>query len=171
MEKAIEQNDFDDMLIVPGNIPLADLADKMKMESGYYFYQVEEDFSNVVNQGIDKPRIILFHKKTLPEIQAQNGLDVHLNITAKEALEMFEQNPNEHMNLADFIVMERKIFEESGIHISDYKERSGQWLNTKSGARLVHSAWAPGPHKLDVAARDPEDQDTDLGVRPSRCFF
>jgi len=171
IEKAIEQNGFDDMLIVPGNIPLADLAEKMKMEKGYYFYQVEEDFSNVKSQNTDKPRIILYHKKTLPEVQAETGLDVHLNITAGDALKLFKQNPNEHMTLPDFMIMERKIFEESGIHISDYTKNSGQWLNTKVGTRLVTSRWNPGHGELLVGASDPEDRSDNRGLRPARCFF
>jgi len=67
--------------------------------------------------------------------------------------------------------MEKKYFEELGIHISDYKEKSGQWLNTKSGARLVDSSWNPGDHKLHVGAHDLEGRYGALGVRPSRCFF
>jgi len=67
--------------------------------------------------------------------------------------------------------MEKKYFEELGIHISDYKEKSGQWLNTKSGARLVCSTWSPGTHELYVVASDLGTQDDCLGVRPSRCFF
>ena len=141
------------------------------MENGYYFYQVKDDFSDVTSQNVDKPRIILFHKKTLPKIQEENVLDVHLNIKAGDALKLFEENPEEHMNLSDFIIMERKIFEELGIHISDYTEKSGQWLNTKSGARLVSSYWDPDIRRLSVNASGLEGQSGDLGVRPSRCFF
>jgi len=144
IEQAIKENGFDDMLIIPGNIPLADLAEKMKMESGYYLgdnFKNGGNFAGVVSPNTDKSRIILFHKKTLPEVQTETGLDVHLNITAGDALKLFEKNPDEHMTLVDFIIMERKVFEESGTHISDYKKQSGQWLNTRAGARLVYSYW------------------------------
>ena len=174
VEQAIEQNGFDGMLIVPADIPLVDLAEKMKMEKGNYTgsnFDEGGGFAGAVNQNVDRPRIILFHKKTLPGVQAETGLDVHLNITAGDALKLFEQNPNEHMTLSDFIIMERKIFEETGIHISDWNKRSGQWLNTKSGARLVDSYWNPADAELSVAARDPEGHCGSLGLRPSRCFF
>jgi hypothetical protein len=75
------------------------------------------------------------------------------------------------MTLTDFIIMERKVFEESGIHLSDYQKKSGQWLNTKSGALLVNSDWNPRLHRLGVVVVDLTGQDGHLGVRPSRCFF
>jgi len=146
----------------------------MKMEKGYWTGSNFNDgggFAGSKSENADKPRIILFHKKTLSKIQEENGIDVHLNITAGDAKKLFEQNPDEQMNLIDFLIMERKIFAESNIHISDYKEKSGQWLNTGTGARLVNSCWNPGDHELDVGARDPEYQDGHLGVRPARCFF
>jgi hypothetical protein len=174
IEQAITQNGFEDMLIIPGNIPLADLAEKMKMESGNYTgsnFDEGGGFTGAISPNADQPRIILFHKKTLPEVQAETGLDVHLNITAGEALKLFQQKPNEHMTLPDFIIMERKIFEESGIHISDYTKKSGQWLNTKSGTRLVYSRWFPSDHQLFVNAFDLTYRIDSLGVRPARCFF
>jgi len=174
MEQAIEQNGFDDMLIIPGNIPLADLAEKMKMESGYYFYQIKKDFSDVKSQNTDKPRIILFHHSdSLPEIAEKTGLDIHLNITGAEALKLYEANPLNYLaTLEDAIVLERKYFEDTGKHMSDYKKKSTQWLpGSGAGARLVHSCCDPGARKLAVHANDLATQHGHLGVRPSRCFF
>ncbi len=179
IEKAIEQNGFDDILIIPENIPLADLAEKMKMKMGMGYSESPDfieggSFAGAVNQNADKSRIILYHKKTLPEIQTENGLDVHLNITGGEALKLFQQKPDEHMTLTDFMIMERKIFEETGKHISDYTNNSAQWLNTKLRTRLVVSYWDtgdPGGDRLAVVAGVLEGRSDDLGVRPSRCFF
>jgi hypothetical protein len=174
IEQALEQSGFDDLLIIPGNIPLTELKDKMSMESGYYEssnFTNGGGFTGAISQNVDKSRIILYHKKTLPEVQTETGLDVHLNITAGDALKLFEAKPDEHMTLTDFIIMERKVFEESGIHLSDYQKKSGQWLNTKSGALLVNSDWNPRLHRLGVVVVDLTGQDGHLGVRPSRCFF
>ena len=173
IKQEMEQRGFDALLIIPGGIPLKTLAEKMKMENGYYFYQVKEDFSDITSQNTDKPRIILYHKATLPEVQKKTGLDVHLNITGKEVKELFTQNPNLYMStLEDFIVMEKKNHEETGQHLSDYTKKSAQWLpGSKAGARLVYSYWGPGVRKLDVDGRDDEYRADDLGVRPSRCFF
>ena len=173
IEQALEQNGFDEMLLVPTTPDLADLAEKMKMESGYYFYQVKEDFSNVKSQNVDKSRIILIHKATLPEIQTKTGLDVYLNITGEEAQKLFKKDPDKYMaTLEDFMIMERKVFEETGTHLSDYTKKSSQWLpGSKVGACLVYSDWDPGNHRLGVGARDLEFRRDYLGVRPSRCFF
>ena len=174
IEQAMEQKGFNDLLIIPGNIPLADLAEKMKMESGYYFYQVKDDFSDVKSQKVDKPRIILFHHMdSLPEIAQKTGLDIHLNITGADAQKLYQANPENYLGtLEDSIVLERKYFEDTGKHLSDYKTKSAQWLpGSKAGARLVRSGWDPGDHGLRVRAGALGDQGGHLGVRPSRCFF
>jgi hypothetical protein len=174
IEQAIEQNGFDDLLIIPPVADAGDLSEKMKMEKGYWTGSNFDDgggFAGSKSENADKPRIILFHKKTLSKIQEENGIDVHLNITAGDAKKLFEQNPDEQMNLIDFLIMERKIFAESNIHISDYKEKSGQWLNTGALARLVYSYWNPDFGRLAVNANGPEYQYAHLGVRPARCFF
>ena len=174
IEQAIEQNGFDDMLIIPGNIPLSDLAEKMKMEKGYYFYQVKEDFSDVKSQNTDKPRLILFHHMdSLPEIATKTGLDVHLNITGEEAQKLYEANPENYLGtLEDAIVLERKYFEDTGKHLSIWNNKSAQWLpGSRAGARLVCSGWGPDDPELDVRAGDLGSQSEGLGVRPSRCFF
>ena len=174
LEQAIKQNGFDDMLIIPGNIPLADLAEKMKMEDGYNFYQVKDDLSDVKSQNTDKPRIILFHRAdSLPEIAKKTGLDIHLNITGTKAKKLYEANPENYLaTLEDAIVLERKYFEDTGKHLSDYTKNSAQWLpGSKAGARLVRSRWHPDSHELTVDAIDLTHRVGFLGVRPSRCFF
>ena len=173
IEQSIEQNGFDDMLIIPGNIPLPDLAEKMKMEDGYYFYQVKDDFSNVVSQNVDMPRIILFHHTdSLPEINQKTGLDVHLNITGADAQKLYQANPENYLStLEDAIILERKYFEETGKHLSDYSTNSAQWLpGSMVGTRLVNSVWNPDDHGLYVYAHVLTHRHGILGVRPSRCF-
>ncbi len=174
IQEAVEQNGFDDMLIIPADIPLADLAEKMKMEKGYYFYQVKEDFSNVKSQNVDKPRIVLFHHTdSLPEITQKTGLDIHLDITSADAQKLYKTNPNNYLNtLEDAIVLERKYFEDTGKHLSDYTKKSAQWLpGSKAGARLVYAYWRPTDAGLCVFALDDERHYGYLGLRPSRSFF
>ena len=67
--------------------------------------------------------------------------------------------------------MERKVFEESGVHISDWNKKSAQWLNTKSGARLVCAYGDPTDAGLGVDAFVDEYHYDNLGLRPSRSFF
>ncbi|MBM2818017.1 MAG: hypothetical protein HW401_607, partial [Parcubacteria group bacterium] len=152
----------------------ADLAEKMKMEDGYNFYQVKDDFSDVKSQNTDKPRIILFHHSdSLSEIAEKTGLDVHLNITGEKAQKLYEANPLNYLaTLEDAIVLERKYFEDTGKHLSDWKSKSAQWLpGSRAGARLVDSDWNPDDHELAVGAHALTNRYGALGVRPSRCFF
>jgi hypothetical protein len=163
IEEAIKQNGFDDMLIVPGGIPITELKDKMTMESGYYEssnFTQGGSFAGVVSQNVDKPRLILVHKtqnlKDRPELKQTlntKGQDVKLD---------------EALTLEDYLVFQRKYFEETGKHLD---EDGWTWLATKSGTRLVDSDWNPSAHQLTVRAYGLAFQIDNLGVRPARCFF
>ena len=177
IQQAIEQNGFDNMLILPANIPLSDLAEKMKMGNGYYEgsnFTAGGSFAGAKSQNVDKPRVILYHNtETLSEITQKTGLDVHLNITGAEVEKLFKLEPNNYIStLEDFLVLERRYFEATGKHLSDYTKKSAHWLpGTKSGARLVFSSWLPSNGGLSVDADDRGYQSSDLGARPSRSFF
>jgi len=177
IQEAIEQNGFDDILLVPGNIPLSELADKMKTGNGYYTgsnFDAGGGFTGAVSQNVDKPRIILVHKKeTLKEITEKTGLDTHLNITGGDAEKLYKADPTGYIStLEDFLVLERKYFEDTGKHLSDWNKKSAHWLpGTKSGARLVYAGWFPSVGELSVDANDLDSLYEDLGVRPSRSFF
>ena len=163
IEQAIEQNGFDEMLLVPGNIPLTDLKDKMTMESGYYEsgnFTSGGGFAGAVSQNVDKPRLILVHKTQ--NLKDRPELEKNLNTKGQDV------NLGQTLTLEDYIIFQRKYFEETGKHLD---EDGWTWLATKSGARLVFSDWHPAHHKLYVYAFDLGYQGDDLGVRPSRCFF
>ena len=163
MEQAIKQNGFDELLIIPGNIPLTEIKDKMSMEQGYYEgpnFQEEGSFSGAISQNNDKPRLVLVHKAQ--NLQNRPELKKTLNIQG-EAVKL-----DEALTLEDYLFFQKKYFEETDQHLD---EIGWTWLTTKSGARLVVSDWNPGHHRLSVGAYDLEDRDGDLGVRLSRCFF
>jgi|GEM_PF-855648 len=163
IQEAIEQNGFDDILLVPGNIPLSELADKMKMGNGYYTgstFDAGGGFSRAKSENVDKPRLILVHKtqnlKDNPELAKTlntKGQDVKLD---------------QALTLEDYLVFQRKYFEETGKHLD---EEGWTWLATKSGARLVYAFWYPSVGKLCVRANFLDFQNVHLGVRPSRSFF
>jgi len=74
--------------------------------------------------------------------------------------------------LEDFFVLERKYFEDTGKHLSDWNKKSAHWLpGTKSGARLVYAGWDPSDGELSVYAYALGYRFEILGVRPSRSFF
>jgi|GEM_PF-2158666 len=177
IQEAIEQNGFDDILLVPGNIPLSELADKMKMENGNWEssnFKAGGGFTGAVSGNVNNHRIILVHKtETLLEINKKNGLDVHLNITGGDAERLYKADPTGFIStLEDFFVLERKYFEDTGKHLSDWNKKSAHWLpGTKSGARLVYAGWDPSDGELSVYAYALGYRFEILGVRPSRSFF
>src|SRR3989344_2670441 len=135
IEQALEQNGFDEMLLVPTTPDLADLAEKMKMESGYWeadnFYE-GGSFAGAKSQNTDKPRLILVHKtqnlKDRPELASTldiKGQDVKLD---------------QSLTLEDYLVFQRKYFEETDKHLDD---DGWTWLATKSGPCLVTFDWKP----------------------------
>ena len=175
IELAIQENGFDDLLIIPGNIPLPELADKMKMENGYFEgsnFTTGGSFAGAVSKGVDKTRIILYHNTTLPEIQQKTGIDVHLNITLEDADKLYQQHPDYYLaTLEDHLILERYHFEDTGEHISDYTKNSGHLLpGTTSGARRVRSVWRPSDGGLGVVADALGSQGPRVGFRLSRSF-
>jgi len=56
---------------------------------------------------------------TLPEISKKTGLNIHINITGKDALKHFKANPNNYIcTLEDALVLERKYFEDTEKHLN-----------------------------------------------------
>jgi hypothetical protein len=187
IQSQIEQHGFNGILIVPGNIPLGELSEKMKIKKGYCDWIVSNstvpDLKNVPLQstGTDKPRIILYHKKTLPEIQEQNGVDVHLGIKAEKAQELYDKNPNHYLGtIEDLIILERITYrpkntpQDKDFHISDWDTNSGCWLlgtKQRGSSRFVRCDWDPGGSALIVHAGVALNSDSHLGCRPSRYFI
>ncbi len=163
IQSAIEQNGFDDILIIPGNIPLPDLKEKMTMEQGYFTgsnFHEGGGFAGAQSSNTDKPRILLVHK-------AQNLKD-HPELASTFNTKGKDVKLDEVLTLEDYLIFQRKYFEETQKHLD---EDGWTWLATKSGARLVNARWFPDSHGLHVLANDPAHQDDDLGARSSRCFF
>ena len=166
IEKAIEENGFDEMLIIPADLSIKEVSEKMKMKNGYYDGIKSSSTVQTLdgipfkNQNTDKPHIVLVHKtqnlKDRPELKATlntKGKDVKLDHA---------------LTLEEYIIFQRKYHEETGKYLD---EEGWTWLSTKSGARLVYSSWDPGDGELYVNANALAPQRPHLGVRPSRSFF
>jgi hypothetical protein len=187
IQSQIEQHGFNGILIVPGNIPLGELSEKMKIKKGYYDWIVSNstvpDLKNVPLQstGTDKPRIILYHKKTLPEIQEQNGVDVHLGIKAEKAQELYDKNPSHYLGTLEVaMILERITYrpkntpQDKDFHILDWNKKSGTWLpgtKQQGSTRFVCCSWRPDRSALYVDAGVALNSDSHLGCRPSRYFI
>jgi hypothetical protein len=163
IEQAIEQNGFDELLIIPGGFPLTELKDKLTMESGYWEssnFKAGNSFAGAKSQNTDKSRIILVHKNQ--ELTERPELASTLNIKGQDV------KLDQTLTLEDYLVFQKKYFEETNKHLDETKY---VWLATKAGARLVNSYWSPSTHRLNVNASDLANQNGNLGVRPARCFF
>lgn len=166
IQSAIEEKGFDDILIVPADLDIGELSEKMKMENGYYDYIKSN--SNVQNlkgiplqsSGTDKPRIILVHKSQ--ELDDYPELKATLGVKAKDTI------PDEALSLEDYLIFQRSYFKETGKHLD---EKKWTWTpRTKSGSRFVSSRWNPGDGRLRVNAADAGASNSFLGCRPSRYF-
>ena len=163
IEQAIEQNGFDELLIIPGGFSLTELKDKLTMESGYWEssnFKAGNSFAGAKSEDIDKSRIILVHKNQ--ELTEHPELASTLNIKGQDV------KLDKTLTLEDYLVFQKKYFEETNKHLDETKY---VWLATKSGARLVRSFWDTDAHQLYVDADDLTLRDDSLGVRPARCFF
>jgi hypothetical protein len=165
IRQAIEQQGFDDMLIVPGNISITEIKDKMEMESGYYEWDSFKEggaYTGATKHHPNKPRIILVHKtqnlKDRPELRDT------LNIKGQDVV------LDHALDLDDYMTQGAKFYDDSG-QTQHLDAEGWTWLATKSGARLVSSGWRPGDHQLGVFADDLGYRSTDLGVRSARYFF
>ena len=163
IQEAIKEHGFNEILIIPGNTLLPDLKDKMSMENGYFEgdnFKQGGSFAKAKSQNTDKPRIVLVHNAQ--NIKDRPELAKTLNIQGKDV------NPDQSLDLEDYLIFQRKYFEETGKHLD---EIGWTWLVTKSGTRLVDAYWAPDDHELIVGASGLDYRHGYLGVRSSRCFF
>jgi len=165
IKESIEQNGFNDILLMPGNISLTDL--NAKMTEGYKAETWESSnftegggFAGAKSENVDKPRIVLVHK-------TQNLKD---NLELAKTLNIKGQDVklDEILTLEDYLVFQRKYFKETGNHLD---EVGATWLATYSGAHLVGAYWRPSVEQVRVDAVDLGLPNGLLGARPSRSFY
>ena len=168
IQEAIEQNGFDEVLIMPAGLDIGDLSKKMTMKNGYYDWIKSSgnvkslDGIPFTNTNTDKPHIILVHKDRAQNLKDRPELAKTLNVKGQDV------DLENTLSLQEYLIFQKKYFEETGKHLD---EESWTWLATKAGARLVYSCWNPGDGELSVGAGDLDGQATGLGARPSRSFF
>ena len=164
IQKAMQEKGFDEMLLVPGNIPLTELNTKM---TDVYTETWEDSdfksggsFTGAKSENVNKPRIVLAHKTQ--NLEDRPELKKTLNIKGKDV------KKDQTLTLEDYLIFQRKFFEETGKHLD---ESGWTWLATKSGSRLVYADWYPGGGLVGVVAGGLDFQIDSLGARPSRSFY
>ena len=165
IKKAIQENGFDEMLIIPGNIPLSDLH--TKMTDGYNPTSQSSNFisggsfAGAQSQNVDKIRIVLVLKTQ--DLMYRLELYKTLNIKGQDV------KLDQILTLEDYLVFQRKYFEETGKHLDN--NMFWTWLATNSGTRLVYTIWSSLNRRVCVDADDLEYHGEFIGARPSRSFF
>ncbi len=164
IQKGVEENGFNEMLLIPGDIPLSDLNTKMTDVYNATWqsddFKQGDGFTRAKSANVDKIRIVLAHK--IQNMADRPELKKTLNTKGKKV------DLKNTLTLEDYLVFQRKFFEETGKHLDT---DGWTWLATKSGARLVGSSWNPGLDRLGVDAAGLDGSGSGLGVRPSRSFF
>ena len=163
IREAIAEKGFNDFLLMPGNLPLPDLAEKMKMEKGHWesdSFKEGGSFQGAKSEQVENPRLVLLHNAK--ELTDRPELAETLNIKGEDV------SLDETLTLEDYLVFQKKYCEKTGTHLDEEKY---VWLATKSGSRLVHVRWASGLRELRVDADDLDDRSERLGRRLSRSFF
>ena len=165
IKNAIEKMGFDEILLVPENIPLEEL-DK-KMTKGYNETYLSSNFKegglwNGVKEDTGM-RIVLVHKKDAQNLKNHPLLKETLGKTADDFIKA-----GENLRITDYEIFQRAYFDETQKHLD---EDGWTWLpGSKSGSRVVRSDWDPGSTQVNVNAFAPDDSDGGLGCRLSRSF-
>ena len=183
IKEAIKEKGFNKVLFIPEKLPnIKELEEKMT--EGYEKEKGNKTYWSVTPDSIietkTESRIILVHnasdltsqpelKRTLDKKyggEKENGKD-------NKAEDFIKQG--EALNLSEYLILQRDIFEKTGIHLDSKKTPDGYiywtWLpGAKSGSRVVHSNFYPGGGRVVVAADGLDDSGGHLGCRLSRSF-
>ena len=91
------------------------------------------------------------------------------NKSADKLIAEFEANGISGLTLADFLIEERKHFEETGKHLVDWSNNEWTWLlESRAGAsRVLGAGWSPDNLQVRVSSHSADRQDPYLGARSS----
>ena len=169
IKKSIEEQGFDEILLIPGNLSVPDVH--TKMSEGYTatsksgWFDEGGSFEGVIEKTTG-PRIILIHKNKAQNLEDRPELKKTLGQKAEDLIKS-----DQTFTLTDYIIFQRQFFEETGNHLD---ESGWTWTpgstvkNPGGGFRVVIAVWRGG--RLGVYADDPDDSSSRVGCRLSRCL-
>ncbi len=177
IEEAIKEKGFNTVILVPENLPKSLVLNNLLTE-GYAGTYESDNFKEGgsfegVTDKIAGCRIILVHDSV--HIKDHPVLKGTLGGKANKFME-----DREKLTLSDYLILQRKIFDETGNHI-DTKHEDGYyywtWLpgstvskEAGGGFRVVNAHWSPDDGQIGVNANDPDNSYPNLGCRLSRLF-
>jgi hypothetical protein len=195
MEKEIAEKGFDKIVFIPASVDSADLkkleADMTKgyKEEAKKAGQSENDTywgieaKEIINTRSGN-RIILLH--SAPDLTAQSELLKTLDKkyggdktnTVDNKAEDFI-NAGEQMTISEWLILQREIWEKTGVHIDGKVGADGYvkptWcggsrVGKGAGSSVVRAYWNPGGARVEVNANSPDHSFGYIGCRLSRCF-
>ncbi len=194
IKESMENLGYDGALMIPGNLNLPDFH--KKMTKGYKPSWESENFkeggswAGVKSSRADKPRIILYHDKSMKELGdnpiTKEMLGKNLMVVtglSEEALEkaIIANEPItgkvevggkeisfDGLSVEDYLAIQAEYFKRTNRHLD---EKSYTWLmGSISGRRVPVLHWRPVGGRLGALAGGPGIRDGDLAPRPAAVF-
>ena len=172
LTEQVEKYGFDEMILVPGGLSVPEIH--AQMSEGYNPTYESSNFKEGgsfagVKEKTEADRIVLIHRKGAESPKDHPLLKETLGKMAEDLIKSAEA-----LTLTDYLVFQKKFFEETGSHI-DSKHKDGNyywtWLpGSKSGSRVPDARWDPGDGQLVVSAGGADVSRSNLGCRLSRSF-
>jgi hypothetical protein len=169
IQKSIEEQGFDEILLIPGNLSVPDVH--TKMSEGYTatakggWFTDGGSFEGVIEKTT-KPRIILIHKNNAQNLYDRPELQKILGQKVEDLIKS-----GQTLTLTDYLIYQRQFFEETGNRLD---KSSRGWTpgstvkNPGGGFRVVYADW--GDSRLLMHAGDPDGSNSRVGCRLSRCL-
>ena len=196
IEEAIREKGFNKVLFIPEKLSALKALEE-KMTEGY-----KEDFekknpgkignetywggekADSITENKTEARIVLVHDApglaSQPELKKTLGKKYGGEKEKDNRAEDFIKQ-GETLTLSEYLILQRDIFEKTGIHLDSEKTSEGYiywtWLpgsqikKESGGSRVVRANWSPGGGQLYVRAYDAGSSRPGLGCRLSRSFF
>ncbi len=175
IQEALDEMDFDEILLIPPITDLADLAEKMKTTAKGHHLGVSScvesewerlgGWSRIQSPHLNQKRIVLVHKD-----RAQNLSD-RPELANTKAIFGRDVDFGNAMSLEEYLIFQKRYSEDTnGLHLDSDKSQS--WLAIKWLAnRIIFADWQTDNNQLYLWASSPDDRYQDKGYRPCRRFF
>ncbi|MBP9863906.1 hypothetical protein KBC54_00455 [Patescibacteria group bacterium] len=132
----------------------------------FLFDSVKSSFPNLIETADQKRKGKAYLLLTNPnESLAPNTK----NKSADELIAEFNTKGLSGLTLADFLIEERKHFEETGKHLVDLTNNEWTWLlsSRDAASRVLGADWDPDGHRVAVYSDPSGNRNPDLGARSS----
>lgn len=175
--EAIQQEGYDEILLIP---PISSLSDlHANMTEGYNPTYLDDNFKKggsfegAITENQDKPQIVLVHKENAENIYNNPNAPTIALETLTKSIDWLTTNHREGLSLIQYLIYQRMYYEETTNHL----DKDGWTWTPKTKvtvggfSRFVNSDWYPDDGQLFVNAGGSDRANGNLCSRPSRSFM